>query len=507
MSAPRGWLPPVTVFCIRANAMTPVPQPPDLPDDLPPHVVAYIRALEATMAQLTAQVRGLTVRVAELEARVNQNSSNSSKPPSSDAPHVKPAPPQPPSGKRRGGQPGHPKAERTLRPPDEVRPLKPDVCRGCARPLTGDDPNPAVHQVHEIPVIKPHVLEYRCHRLRCPHCGTTTVAPVPAEATPGYGPRAQAVAAMLTGSCRLGKRGTSQLFADLFGMPLSPAMVCKLQHRTAEALKPVAEEALVFTRGLPANVDETGWKQGRDRAWLWVAVTTLVVAFLIRRTRGRAAFEDLRAGSPQVHTTDRYPVYTHLPKHKRQVCWAHLRRDFQAMIDRANPGSGIGADLLGCSDALFEHWYRVRDGTLARSTFRSVYVRGLRRRVRAHLERGARCGCPKTAGTCRDLLAVEASLWTFARVAGVEPTNNAAEREVRHAVCWRKTSFGTDSEPGSRFVERILTVLASCRRQGRNVLTFLTDAVTAHRTGETPPTLIPVEAQRTPMVNPALASC
>jgi transposase len=457
--------------------MTPPTLPPELIDNLPAPVVAYIRFLEA--------------KIAELEARLNQNSTNSSKPPSSDAPHVKPAPPKTPSGKRRGGQPGHPKAERTLLPPDEIHTLKPSTCSECARPLIGDDPQPAVHQVHELPVVRPHVTEYRRHRLRCPHCGTTTAAAVPAAAIPGYGPRAQAVAALLTGSCRLGKRGTSQLFGDLFGLPLCPGMVCKLQHRTAQALAPVAEEALVYTRAHPTNVDETGWKQGHKRAWLWVAVTAFVVAFLIRRTRGRGAFDDLRAGSTQIHTTDRYPVYTHLDKHKRQVCWAHLRRDFQAMIDRAGSGAAIGGALLTCSDALFDCWYRVRDGTLARSTFRSAYVPDLRRQVGEHLRSGAACGCAKTAATCAELLAVEASLWTFARMAGVEPTNNAAEREIRHAVCWRKTSFGTDSERGSRFGERILTVIASCRRQKRNVLAFLTAAVTAHRTGTTPPTLLP----------------
>lgn len=492
------------MFRNRTNAMTPVPQPPDLPSDLPLAVVAYIRALEAAVTELRATV-------ADLQTRLNQNSSNSSKPPSSDGPQVKPPPPKGPSGNRRGGQPGHPKAERTLLPPDHIQALKPESCRRCAHPLTGDDPSPAVHQVHEVPVIRPHVVEYRCHRLRCPQCGTTTVAPVPPEAALGYGPRAQAVAAMLTGSCRLGKRGVGRLFDDLFGLPLSPAQVCKLQHRTARALQPIAEEALLYTRGRPAHVDETGWTQGRQRAWLWVAVTTFVVAFLIRRTRGRSAFDDLRGGSAQVHTTDRYPVYTHLPKHRRQVCWAHLRRDFQAMIDRANPGSGLGADLLAGSDELFEHWYRVRDGTLARSTFARVYARGVRVRVRAHLGRGVECGCPKTAAVCRELLALEPSLWTFVRVPGVEPTNNAAEREVRHAVCWRKTSFGTDSETGSRFVERILTVVASCRRQGRNVLAFLTDAVTAHRTGATPPTLIPVPvpvpAQQPSVMSPALAGC
>jgi transposase len=480
--------------------MTPVPQPPDFPDNLPPQVVAYIRALEATIAELKAEV-------AELKARLNQNSANSSKPPSSDAPHTKPAPPKRPSGKRSGGQPGHPKAERTLLPPDEIRPLKPDRCRDCSRPLSGDDPNPLVHQVHEIPVIAPHVIEYRCHRLRCPHCGAATVAPVPPEATTGYGPRAQAVAAMLTGSCRLGKRGVSRLFDDLFALPLSPAMVCKLQHRTAEALRSVADEALIYTRGQPANVDETGWKEGRTRAWLWVAVTTFVVAFLIRKTRGRRAFDDLRSGSAQVHTTDRYPVYTHLPKHKRQVCWAHLRRDFQAMIDRAGAGSPIGTQLLACADRLFACWYRVRDGTRSRATFRAAYVPPLRRQVREWLRTGAACGCAKTAATCGEILAVEPALWTFARVAGVEPTNNAAEREVRHAVCWRKTSFGTASDKGSRFVERILTVVASCRRQKRNVLQFLTHAVTAHRAGEKAPTLVPAGAQQPPVMNPLLANC
>ena len=457
------------------------PPPPELLENLPPQVVAYIRFLEA--------------KITELEARLNQNSANSSKPPSSDGPHVKPAPPKSPSGKRRGGQPGHPKAERKLLPPDEIRPLKPDICRGCSEPLIGEDPQPSVHQVHEIPVIKPHVIEYRCHRLRCPHCGTTTIAAVPAEATTGYGPRAQAVAAMLTGSCRLGKRGVSQLFNDLFGLPMSPSTVCKLQHKTSQALRPIAEEALIYTRGQPANVDETGWKENHKRAWLWVAVTTFVVAFLIRKTRGRSAFDDLRDGSTAVHTTDRYSVYTHLKKSKRQVCWAHLRRDFQAMIDRNGAGSKIGEQLLGCADRMFGYWYRVRDGTLSRGTFQSVYVSALRVQVREFLRRGEACGCAKTAGTCREILAVEASLWTFARVVGVEPTNNAAEREVRHAVCWRKTSFGTNSEGGSRFVERILTVIGSCRRQKRNVLEFLTQAVTAARTAEKAPTLLPSAPQ------------
>ena len=156
---------------------------------------------------------------------------------------------------------------------------------------------------------------------------------------------------------------------------------------------------------------------------------------------------------------------------------------------------------------MFGHRYRVRDGTLSCATFRSVYAPELRRQVRARLRSGAACARVKTAGTCRELVAAEAALWTFARIPGVDPTNNAAEREVRHAVCWQKTRFGTAREDGIRFVERILTVIASCRRQGRNVLEFLTTAVTAHRTGEKAPALLPAQSQQHQVMNPLLANC
>ena len=247
------------------------------------------------------------------------------------------------------------------------------------------------------------------------------------------------------------------------------------------------------TRVRPANVDETGWKQGRSRAWLWAAVTAAVTAFVVRLTRGRAAFDDLIAPAPPVLTTDRYGVYTHLPADRRQVCWAHLRRDFQAIIDRANAGATVGDDLLLHADILLRQWKRVRDGTLTRAGFRSRYAPWLRVEVRFLLEHGAASACPKTAGTCREVLTVEASLWTFAAVPGVEPTNNAAERSLRHAVCWRKTSYGTDSEAGSRFAERMLTAMASCRQQGRDVLGFLMEAVQAARTGTASPSLVPAE--------------
>jgi len=160
------------------------------------------------------------------------------------------------------------------------------------------------------------------------------------------------------------------------------------------------------------------------------------------------------------------------------------------MVDRANAGSQIGEELLCCAQDLFTWWYRVRDGTLKRSTFRQ-YMGIVRSMVREQLEAGTACGCAKTAGTCRELLAVEPALWTFVPVEGIEPTNNAAERALRHAVLWRKASHGTDSETGSRFVENILTVVATCRQQGRNVLECLTGCCRAALEGAPRVSLLP----------------
>lgn len=452
-----------------------------LPTELRPGLVAIIAALEA--------------RIAALEARLAQNSGNSSRPPSSDPPHLKPAPPRPPSGKRRGGQPGHRRHERVRLEPDVVLEVRPQSCRGCGEALAGDDPEPVVRQVFEVPPVRPHVAEFRTHRLLCPRCGASTSGATPPEARVGFGPRAQATAALLVGAGRLSKRVAARTMRDLCGLPISPAAVCDLGRRTAAALAPIHAEALAHVRTLPANVDETGWREGRRRTWLWAAVTGPLGVFRVAAGRGRDDLADLMGRSPpEVVTSDRFAAYAHLPADRRQICWAHLRRDFQAMIDREDAGAAIGADLLLNSDLLFAAWSKVRAGTLARRTFAAKTLPWLRREVRSMLVAGAACGSRKTSATCRGILKVEASLWAFAKVEAVEPTNNAAERALRHAVCWRKTSFGTDSPSGSRRVECLLTTIETCRRQGRDLLDFLTQAVQAQRSGAKPPSLLPESA-------------
>ena len=276
------------------------PLPPELFDPLPPAVQAYIRALEAAVVHLAGQVATLAARVAELESKLDRNSSNTSQAPSTDGPHVKPAPPRRPSGRKRGGQPGHPKHERAILPPDEVVEHRPKRCRRCCSKLAGDDPDPIVDQVLELLAKLRHVIHHRRHTLECPHCRALTLAAPAPGAASGFGPRLTATTAYLSGVGRLGKRGIRMLFAEVFDLLMALGNVSKLKARVSLALAPIHEEALRDIRGKDASFDETGWKQGAEKAWLWVAVTALVTVFLIRLKRNRASFDYLAGPKPGI---------------------------------------------------------------------------------------------------------------------------------------------------------------------------------------------------------------
>jgi transposase len=468
------------------------PIPKDLWDLIPPAAQA---ALLALLGNLQSELLALRQQVADLSARLGQNSQNSSRPPSSDAPAVKRPPPREPSGRRRGAQPGHEPHHRPLLSPDEEIPRKPTACRRCGEALAGTDLQPLRHQVIELPPIKPLVTEYQLHRLVCPRCGTSTCATLPDGVPSGQqGPRLQALLAVLTGAYRLSKDQAETLCGDLFAIPVCPGTICNLEQDTTAALEPVVEPLREYVKTQHANMDETGWREEGKRAWLWVAVTALVAVFHICRSRGSAVARSLLGpGLHWVVTSDRYSAYKWLALRRRQLCWAHLRRDFQAMIDRDNAGSAIGMELLIFSDDVFYWWYRVRDGTLKRSSMRTC-IAEQRPWLRDLLERGTVCGCAKTAAVCRELLKLEPALWTFLRREGVEPTNNAAERALRHAVLWRKSSYGTASVKGSRYVATILSVVATCRCQGRNVLEFVTECCQARLQGRAAPSLLPTAA-------------
>ena len=375
--------------------MPPLPEPlwKAASPELQAAVLALVQSYEDRLSFLEN-------RLSDLEARLKLNSTNSSKPPSSDPIGMKRRPPAPPSKKKRGGQPGHRKARRILVAPEKVRETfecKPDACRRCGHGLVGDDPDPLIHQVAELPRIEPFVDEYRLHRLTCSACHATTCGALPAGVPTGsFGPYLQAVLAMFAGAYRLSKRQIRQVSADLFGLSISVGMISKLERRSAAVLEaPYNELAVAVHHAEVTNIDETSWRERHHKAWLWATVTPLFTVFTIAKSRsGDVARALLGSEDGQVVGSDRFSAYEWIMARWRQICWAHLRRDFQAMIDRGGGGVATGSRLLSLSNQLFHHWHRVRDGTLEWDPFQAEISR-LRRVVKEALSEGSRCPCAR----------------------------------------------------------------------------------------------------------------
>ena len=449
---------------------------------------------------LLHRVESLETTVTELQEQVNRNSQNSSQPPSSDGPEQ--APPKesaPKEGRKRGGQAGHKKHERPLLPIEQVKEVvevKPSSCRKCGHTLTGEDESPVRHQVTEIPPIQAETTEYQLHRLACPHCRTTTCGQLPEGVPKGaFGPRLQAMVALLSGRYHLSKRESCQLMDDFFQVELGLGTISKLEKRTSEALQEPVEAAQGYVKTQnAAYLDETSWREANQRAWLWVAATQWVVVFLIRCSRGSKVAKELLGEevTPIVHS-DRYSSYNWIPNHLRQLCWAHLKRDFQAFAERDGPSAQLGEQLLEQLKLIFALWHSFQNDQITRTEFQ-VKSKPHRDKVGQLLRLGTECTHGKTAGTCRDILKREDALWAFIDHEGVVPTNNFAEQQIRPGVLWRKSSFGTQSEHGSRFVERLMTVVASLKLQKRNVLDYLVEACQAANSHISPPSLIPVRS-------------
>ena len=455
-----------------------------------------IAELERENAYLRARIVELEARVRELEALLARYSGNSSKPPSSDPPGAPPPAPPKRTGRKRGGQPGHKKHDRELVPNERVTRttvVKPTECRRCHGALSGNDPEPERHQVTEVPKVVATVEEYQLHTLHCPTCGISTSATLPPGVPTGaFGPRLQALVAVCAGDYRIGKRGIERLVEDFFDVPISLGSVSNLEQATSDAVAvPVEEVATAIRDQRVVHADETGWFQGGKRAWLWAAITGQMAVFLIRGTRGmKVAKELLGAAFAGILVSDRWPAYEWIEVKRRQLCWAHLIRQFREFQGLGPEADTIGRALELLAETMFHGWHRVRDGTQTRAEFQQL-IGPLREHVVANLQAGVACQVRGVSGRCDEILALEPALWTFAYVEGVEPTNNAGEHQIRHGVMWRKTSFGTDSPSGSLFVERILTVVATCRMQRRNVLDYVAAACDAARLGQAPPSLLP----------------
>jgi transposase len=444
--------------------------------------------------ELSAENKQLRETVAQLQEIVHRNSQNSSQPPSQDRPEQKPSRESSGSTRKRGGQPGHPGHHRTLVDDvDEVLVYKPIRCEKCGALLLGEDPTPYRHQVTELPIVKPKVTEYQVHELTCPCCGRTNRGELPPEiAASRFGPNVISLAGYVMGRFRLSKRQATDLLAECFAVPMAVSTVVNQQQVISAALAaPVAELEPVVKKAPVCNIDETSWRQrdAQRRSWLWTVVTAHVTLFCIAPGRSsQVARELLGDYYGGVAGTDRCSSYSWLER--RQLCWSHLLRDFQKILERGGDSYTIGWYLKLQAEYLLMKWARVRDGTLDYFEFLAEFP-AIQTQIRHWLTLGLTASSSRTAATCRLLLAADADLWRFVSVPGLEPTNNSAERALRHSVIWRRSSHGTQSDHGSRFVERILTVVETCRQQHRPVFDFLRQALIAYRAGQPVPSLLP----------------
>jgi len=451
----------------------------------------------STPVAVRVLVMELLQRVAQLEVRLKQTSRNSSKPPSSDPPQAKPRAAKEPTGRKSGGQPGHEGHGRKLKlesEVDQIIDVRPEHCGHCGTLLLGEDADPERHQVTELPRITPVVTEYRRHCLWCVACGARTQAAWPATMPAGsFGPRVQATVGYLTGRIGASQREVQDILATLWQTEVSVGSIGLLEQAVSAAVAvPVTEVQTYVQRQPVRNADETSWREKTQRRWLWISVTPLVTIFRLLKTRGAAGAKELLGEVVWgIIGTDHYAGYHWIDPHQRQLCWAHLKREFVAWSESTGETARMGLAFLAVEKQLFELWYRVRDGTLAWADFQ-VAMLPLMARVSALLQEGVAGADAKARGTCRNLLKREAALWTFVWEPGVDPTNNCAERPLRRAVLWRRRSFGTQSEAGSQFVERILTAVTTLRQQHRNVLDYVTAACAAAICQNPPPSLLPL---------------
>jgi transposase len=456
---------------------------------------ARIAALERHVAELQATVRDLT-------ARLGTNATNSGTPPSANPPGAPKPVTKQPTGKKPGGQPGHPPRLKRRLPPErlhQVIPFVPSHCDRCHEPLPPqqgpDDPAPSWHQVAELPQVAAQVTEYQGHYRTCPCCGTLNHAPIPHDLkATSVGPRLAATLAYLAGSHRLSSRGLEEITEDVFDVPIALGTVAKLRAEMSDALAPAHAQAVQVVRDAPVkNVDETSWKLAGELCWLWVAATSTVAAFLIHARRSWKALAALLGETVKgLVCSDRWSVYDRLSPFCRQVCWAHLKRDFQKLVDRGGEAAALGRKLQGLAERVFTAWHLFRGGGCTRQQLQAR-LDGPARAFERVLKAGRRCADKKAATFCVNVLGLLPAVWRFVVTEGVEPTNNHAERVLRRGVLWRKNAFGCHSAAGCRFVERMLTVVQTRRLQGRSVLGYLYEALVAHRQGLPAPSLLAAE--------------
>lgn len=454
---------------------------------------------DAKLAELTELVSKQAAQIERLTERLNRNSRNSHVPPSSDGPGSGAgggaASPRLPSGRKRGGQKGHRGSYRELLRLDHVDTfvdLFPDVCLGCARQLPRIvDIAACRYQQLELRDHRSHVTEWRRHEVQCEHCGSSTRAAYDRTiARSAFGPCLTAVVAMLTGAYHLSRRKTQKLLLELFGISVSLGAISAMEQRASDALKSAHEEALREVQyAAIKHTDATSWTRGGKLMSLWTLCSAAATVYQIFADGCRDTIVSMFGPRLGILVSDRATVFGFWVMMLRQICHAHLLRKFVAFSERAGPAGAIGRELLQLSALMFEYWHGFKDGVLTRQELQ-VWLAPVQRDIEKLLQRGAAADIERLSGSCADILAHRDALWTFVTREGVEPTNNHGELELRDFVLWRKRSFGSQSERGERFAERVMTAVRTARKQSKDVLDFMVRSITAKLDGTTPPRLL-----------------
>lgn len=457
------------------------------------HLLALNERLVEENLQLKEKNKNLSLRLLEIEERLNTNSSNSSKAPSQDP--FRKTKQSPSSGRKQGGQPGHPAATRKMLPPDKVSrmiEIRPEICSRCGELMTEMDSISVKHrQVIELSMASPDVTQYNIHDCKCKSCGKRVKGCTPKEARKSFGPRLMAFLTMLSGEAGVTKRKICRIMSHL-GIKISLGSLCNIHHLAATLLKkPFEEIRSVALQSSNLNADESSWRYKYNTCWLWIGATPVATFFCIDPSRSQTAFGRIYGGFHNTLTTDRYGAYN-LYLGVRQACLAHIRRDFIKMSERPNADGAIGRILCDQLDVIFALWHEYKDEILSHDELQKQ-AQEFVENIKAALTCGATSEGlnSKTAALCNDLLKRFETLWTFLYQENVEPTNNLAERGLRPAVIYRKITGGSQSEWGMTFVERLLTLVCTFRQQAKNVFTYLTETFHSHIFGgPAPPVLI-----------------
>ena len=455
-------------------------------------------AVIETLLSLAARIRELEKTVAKL----TQNSSNSSRPPSSDPPWNKKEPSRKtPNKRKQGGQPGHKGKKRELLPPEmvtETHNLFPEMCSCCQRPFAQEmqipSPNPLRHQVTDLPKIAPITTEYRCHSVLC-SCGYRTVAALPEEvAQSEFGPGVHAIIAYLMATHRVTRRGITEIMSSIFSISISTGAICNVAERVSEACVPVAGGIKKYiASALTLNIDETGWKDKGKRCYLWTFVALRAVFFHISPSRGAKVLKEILGEQfAGIIISDDHSAYnSYHKKGIRQLCWPHLIRKLKALKDgRSSPHAYCFAkNMLKEVGAIFTLWHAFKVSGSSREQLWEMTL-PIQERIHDYCEIFLHSSDSLVRTRAKKTLANWNHLFTFLKYEGVEPTNNLAEQKLRPAVQWRKICFGSQSNTGLRFTERLSTVVGTCRINGINPFHFLLEVVDNRFSGkQTVPTL------------------